>query len=352
MRRAVTLIELLISIAIIAVLSGLLTSAVQMVRARAEVIKCRNNCKQLSLALSAFEANQYVYPPGLGALGDQRSQFPFTAWERRQPWPNNLRFASWPTWILPYIEHAAMFETMPQTHAVFGTNPGSTPAAFFKAAGPLPLFICPADYASARSYGDTRPVIWYAGNGGTSLPRWRSFTDIHRADGILYWRSRVTASQITDGLSNTAIVGEHPPDPSGWWGWWFDWIHVFPEGSLYVENWEGDTCMGVAQEVGVDYWMSEGYAYSGNNCQFVPTAGPAAYLAIYKAPGPRATYSNPHSRSNYCDHNRYWSNHSGGANWAFADGSCRWLSYSVDPIVITSIGTKSGHHVLQEVAPE
>ena len=102
-----TLVELLVVIAIIAVLIGLLLPAVQKVREAANKAKCANNLKQLGIAFHEFEGNYGQFPPGLGATGDHN--VPGMPNYSTATQSANLRFYSWQTHLLPYIEQETLY---------------------------------------------------------------------------------------------------------------------------------------------------------------------------------------------------------------------------------------------------
>ena len=209
-------------IAIIGILIGLLLPAVQKVREAGYRAKCQNNIKQLALALNMAYNDFGVYPPGLGALGDERFQRPNVPRENRMPYPsgvspNKLRFCSWSTSVLPYMEQKATFDKMPQTNYTNGLEPGLDAHTFFQSRDNMDFFVCPSDpraravYTASNPLGGmsfgAQPNNWYAGVAGTSIPWWLDWSMPHRADGILYWRSKTRIEQITDGTSNTALLG-------------------------------------------------------------------------------------------------------------------------------------------------
>lgn len=334
-RAGFTLIELLVVIAIIAILIGLLLPAVQKVREAASKTKCANNLKQLAIALAAMHDERGYFPPGAGAWGDAVVQRPGAARNTQPTAPTaNQRFCSWATWVLPQIDQSAMFASMPKL--------SSDPAAgtYFNNVSEVDVFICPSEPRAKTVYntgGFRRPITCYAGVAGSSLSDTSDYVNGPRTgDGILFWRSRVRMDDIGDGSSNTAIIGERPPSPDLYWGWWF--TATGPSSSDFW--WDADSLMGTANRFN-NTDMSQ-----ASSCTF-PTA--PSYLANYAPPGPPAAGFG--TLSSFCDFNRFWSNHSGGSQWAFADGSVRFLPYTSNATaraVIRAIGTRAGSKEVNE----
>jgi prepilin-type N-terminal cleavage/methylation domain-containing protein/prepilin-type processing-associated H-X9-DG protein len=334
-RRGFTLIELLVVIAIIAILAGLLLPAVQKVREAAARAKCQNNLKQIGLALHNFHDTYLALPPGLGALGDRQAMTPWTqSGDYQAPTlPQNLRVQSWLVHILPYIEQAALHDSLP-------LQPIDPPAA--KAFGipdnengakPVPIYVCPSDprggsilYAGTGSFRKAAGT-WYAGVGGinSASPNWPL------SDGVLYWRSRVILHQIADGTSNTLAVGERPPCPArddptniltGWW-----------QGADTI-NWRyGNT----------PAWEYDTIQYMENTAGNITIDFRLNTLCVFP------TFFRPGDVTNSCDFNHFYSCHINGANFAFADGSVRFMPYAARPIM-NALATRGGGEVV-DVTP-
>jgi prepilin-type N-terminal cleavage/methylation domain-containing protein len=335
-RRGFTLIELLVVIAIIAVLIGLLLPAVQKVREAASRARCLNHLKQQGLALHNFHDAHQVLPPGLGALGDRQTVSFQSASAYLATEPPNLRYASWITWLLPYVEEGSLFKTMRQTgHPNYPYGP------------PLALFLCPSDGRLDTVYDSfgMRPTTFYAGVAGTAL------NDGHWPinDGVLYNRSRTALTDITDGTSHTLMIGERPPTPDLDWGWWD--TATYPNGgysssgySMGYAHWDMDALCGVRER-----WNGpSGPGHSTINGGPVGNARPGApcpTVSSFRPQGPPAEppeWSPPYgTNSNYCDFYHFWSNHHGGAFFVFADGSARFLPYSADA-VLPALATRAG----------
>ena len=282
--RGFTLLELLVVIAVMALLTGLTLAAVQRVRASAARLRCQNNLRQLGLALHSYHGTAERLPPGVTLPG------------AAEPYP----FMSWHTRLLPHIEQQSAWD---EATAAFKTNPD------FLAAPPHPgsarvfaVFGCPTDprTASPQTVADvyTRGLTSYLGVAGVNVVR---------KDGVLFANSAVKFTDISDGTSSTLLVGERPPSKDMVFGWWY---------AGWGQNQDGDADM----LMGVRAKNASSYAPS---C----SSGPYAFR--------------PGKFDDLCSTFHFWSPHTGGANFAFADGSVRFLSYSADSIM-PALASRSG----------
>jgi prepilin-type processing-associated H-X9-DG protein len=283
-----SLIELLIVIAIVALLIGLTLSGVQKVRGAASRARCQNNLRQIALALHSYHGVASRLPPGVTLAG--------TA--------DPYLFMSWHTRLLPYLEQQTLWD---EAVVSFRANPDFLgPPSHPGAERALPVFGCPNDSRTAtpQRVADyyTRGLTSYLGVAGWNMDR---------PDGVLFPNSAVRLTDITDGSSNTLLVGERPPSADMVLGWWY---------AGWGQNRDGDADM----ILGVRAKNTSTYAPS---CPFGPYPFTAGRF------------------DNQCDAFHFWSPHTGGANFAFADGSVRFLRYSADDI-LPALATRAGGEVV------
>jgi prepilin-type N-terminal cleavage/methylation domain-containing protein/prepilin-type processing-associated H-X9-DG protein len=313
-RRAFSLIEMLVVIAIIAVLVSLLVPAVQRIRETASRLKCSHNLRQYGLACYQYHDVNQLFPPGGMVI-------PNETW-------NNVDWSAhkgtWLIYVLPYMEHSGLFDKIPNM-----TVPHFDSITAAEQAGLLPINLpmlrCPSD-----SFQMSSPFSNYVGSLGPQClddkcgftpfatycnqPTWGYTTSADDADLSdagqcrgMFGRSGAPIGliDVTDGTSNTFFIGEALPSQNA---------HMLETTwySMYG-------CQVASTIIPLNYPISEeDYSWCGQ-----ASAGPG-----------HSIYNNNVSWG-------FRSRHQGGCNFLLVDGSVHFVREDIDMKTYQLLGCRN-----------
>ena len=300
-RRGFTLIELLVVIAVIAVLISLLLPAVQQAREAARRTQCRNNLKQIGLALHNYESAHGLFPPGY-------------------IWPQGT---GWTYHILPFLEQenvynqcnvrspttatTSIWRSLPSRPSLairiptFRCPSTSAPDIVENAEGIANLNRVPCEYIAVIS--GTKTTLSTTNCATTGCPA--NSVVAPNQDGMFFRASSVKMRDVKDGTTNTIGVGE----------------------SLYesptIDHWA----------IGSDNLGINNTPWAGDVAEFVGSLG--VNMGIFGGATDATQLS-------------FKSQHTGGCHMMLMDGSVRFLMYNISPTVRSALGTRNNGETVGE----
>lgn len=305
LHRGFTLVELLVVIAILGILVALILPAVQQVRESARRTRCRNNLKQLGLALHNYHSTFQVFPPGAVAgrtpvdvtvCNSGNSHAAVDVWAEASDGAG-LQGTSFFVSLLPYLEQGNRSGQWDYTTSVSGNRA--------VAEADVPLFYCP----SRRNTVTNTPIMfeeWSAGGNdyGGCLGGCNGFHNCGAHEswlvadgrrpksecaGVFWVNSRTRIGSIEDGAGQTLLLGE---------------LQRLDEGQDVTTS-------------------RDGWAVGSSSTVFS------------SCPDGEAGINGPHFEAPGSDHQ-------GGAHFCLADGGVRFLSENIDGTIFCQLGSIKG----------
>ncbi len=329
-RVGFTLIELLVVIAIIAILIALLLPAVQQAREAARRTQCRNNLKQIGLALHNYESTFMVFPPGGFSVNRGSGDIPQ---------------ASTQAFILPYIDGSNQYATFDFNYQVNGNTRNATARVQY-----IPSFHCPSEVQAARNLVagiiDANSTNYMQCLGATAVQR-PANTQPSPDHGMFFTNSSTRIGHISDGTSNTAMFAEIKKGPNSASGSFLN-----PPFSI-VDDYR------VATDHAAAFTTAEQTVVPTVDCNNrALRAWAYRGLQYYRdlVVGTYYTHTlTPNSRDRDCittaatsGHLAARSYHVGGVHFVLADGSVRFASDNVDANVWRALGTIRNGEIASE----
>jgi len=308
------LIELLVVIAIIGVLLALLLPAVQAGREAARRAQCTNNLKQIGLAIHNYTQTHDALPPGYVSTWD-----PVFLRERGPGW-------GWASMILPQFDQNPIYNQIDFRRKI------QNPAQATVRTALIATYLCPSD---------NMPSTWTASVGlvkvvgGTIMELVIPICDVAGSnyvgvfgvgepgvdgDGVFFRNTSVRLSEITDGLSQTLMVGER---------------------SIQLRKGRGQATW-VGAVPGAQFW----------SCDAAAIGDPDASGPCVKEDGSGMTLGHTgegHGPGDpFSDVNQFTSRHGRGANFLFGDGHVKFLNSSMNYATYKALSTRSSSEVVSE----
>ncbi len=334
-RKAFTLVELLVVIAVIGILVALLLPAIQAARESARRTQCSNNMRQLGLALINFHDARGRFPaayqtqPG-GAMGPANPE----TGDAGPGWTCLLQ-------ILPFLEGSTEQDVfnlkLPAWHAE------NAQAALQV----IPTYLCPSvsdqtpTYVVRDDHGDRLAELSranYVANAG-HIAVWENPAPnlATIANGPLFRDSRLRIKDITDGTSRTVFMGEQTPFHSD-----STWVAVVPDSVTCPTKWFPEAhCEPAAPQINVHSGPDAFHEHDHDHDHFSADDGDDDdhddHTPVAHPP------NDPHG---YVD--EMYSEHPGGCNVLFGDGSVRFISEDIDAMIWAGLSSRNGSEIVDD----
>lgn len=329
--RGFTLVELLVVIAIIGVLVALLLPAVQAAREAARRASCSNNLVQLAIAIHNYESANRVYPPG--------------TIEPKGPIQNVAQgyHHNWMEQLLPYLERRVAYEHVDRAVGVY--HPNNAPVRDLNISGML----CPSSWSGQAGYSSYAAV-----HHDLEAP-----IDTNN-NGVFFLNSSVRYTDVSDGASQTLFMGEKLilPGDLGWLSGTRSTLRNTGtpiNAVLAVRRAVGGVNAPPSTNVGNNFYGDQGIdsfenlAASGGGNEPSQGEGGAGQAATGDTDTSAATVPIINGRpTNPTAVGGFSSDHPGGGNFAFGDGSIRYITATINMQVFQQLGHRADGQLLDE----
>jgi prepilin-type N-terminal cleavage/methylation domain-containing protein/prepilin-type processing-associated H-X9-DG protein len=298
-----TLIEVLVVIAIVGLLIAMLLPAVQQAREAARRLQCVNNLKQIGLGLHSYHGSVDVFPAAyLSAVQPGEVNYP----ELGPGW-------GWGAMMLNQMEQQPLFNSINFTMQIVDT------ASVTARRTVLSVLLCPSSTPDGpvRVTGDeAQKIVLVADLAASQYVASAGQGEVEEVpgsnNGLLFRNSSVSFRDVTDGLSQTLLVGERSRNLAD-----ATWVGAVPSGHVCTNpRWPVRDC-------------------ATSNAMVMANTGPWPDEPWVNVPS--------HKGSKADD---YWSLHPGGCNFLLGDGSVRFIKETINPTVFSALASRAGGEVV------
>jgi prepilin-type N-terminal cleavage/methylation domain-containing protein/prepilin-type processing-associated H-X9-DG protein len=290
-RQGLTILECVVTIAIVALLGSISAVGVMQLRQTAARTQCGNQLRQIGIALHEYHNTYKRLPSGV-----IHPRLPRNAVQIYGPDADPYPLSTWHMRVIPFLEYESLWQSIESAYSRDSRRISDPP--HWAREVTIALYQCPSD--SDRPHAEDGP-----NPGLTSYVGVAGMTSTQR-DGVFFLDSALRFSDISDGLGYTLAVGERPPTQDRVYGRWYaGWGHW---GKV-------NTYLGVREMASGEYLKS---------CPDGPY------------------HFGPGRLEDPCSAFHNWSFHFGGANFLLADGSVRFLGYGADAL-LPALATRAGN---------